>query len=128
MPTYVRFQTSVRCGRTQRPLGVFQAAGDLEDRQEIDPCFLSAVWDSLYWFNRNLKVPRLAAEHHRSLFWFRSESQTVIQHLWALVAILREHEIQVRKICTTDPGMIVYRDLHQIAAVPNRQITYALRA
>jgi hypothetical protein len=47
--------------------------------------------------------------------------------VWPLIAILRDHEIQVQMIRTTDPGIIVYRDEHQIAAVPNQRMDLTLR-
>jgi hypothetical protein len=126
MSTYIRFQTSVLCSRTQRPLGVFRAAGEIADRELVDEHLGETLEDILHWFNRNLRVPRITREHAECLFWFRADQQQVVSRLWDLVAILAEHHVHVRKIRTNDPGLIVYRDEFQVAAMPSRRVTKSL--
>ena len=127
MSTYIRFQTSVLCPTTRRPLGVFCAAGEIADRELVDEHLGKTLEDTLQWFNEHLQVPRIPREYERCLFWFFAERQQVVRRLWDLVAILAEHHVQVRKIRTSDPGLIVYRDEFQVAAMPSRRVTNALR-
>lgn len=75
----------------------------------------------LSWFNRNLTVPSLGDSDWRCLFWFRSNSQPVISRLWELAHLLEDEGIFVTKVRTSQPGMIVYRDEHQVAAKPRRK-------
>ena len=121
MNAYIRFQTQLRCGNTGRPAGIFVAAGRVEDRQRLPESTRELLRGLLDWFNLNLEVPRLDDDDWRCLFWFRSESQEVIGRLWELAYVLEDEGVFVSKIRTTDPGMIVYRDEHQVAAVPSRR-------
>ena len=127
MSTYLRFQTSVLCPWAKRPLGVFRALGVLEDEERIDEYFRATVKESLEWFNVNLAVPRISETDQHSVFWFCADRQHLVSRLWELVAILEEHHVSVRRVRTTDPGMIVYRDDHQVAAIPSQRIQRALR-
>jgi hypothetical protein len=120
MNAYVRFQTQLRCGVTGRPAGLFVAAGRVEDSARVATSTRELLRENLTWFNRNLVVPSLGDCDWRCIFWFRSESQELIQRMWDLVAILREEGICVRKLWTTHPGRVVYSDQHQIGAIPTR--------
>lgn len=126
MDTYIRFQTQLRCGNTGRPAGVFMAAGRVEDRKRVPTETRERIREVLVWFNRNVTVPALEDSDWRSLFWFRSSSQAVIGRLWELAYLLEDEGVFVTKVRTSQPGMIVYRDEHQVAAVPQRK-TQALR-
>ncbi len=130
MDTYVRFQTQLRCGNTGRPAGIFLAAGRIEDRTTLPTETRERLREIVDWFNRNLTAPALADSDWRCLFWFRSSSQPLISRLWELAYLLEEENVFVTKVRTRQPGMIVYRDEHQVAAVPSlnqKQITHALR-
>jgi hypothetical protein len=118
---YVRFQTNVRCPLTNRPgAGIFVAAGSIQVSPKVPVANRALLQQMLRWFNRNLKVPRLQEQHWRSIFWFTDRSQEFITRLWTLVTLLEDEGISVRKVWTRQPGQIVYRDFHQIAAIPSR--------
>ena len=121
MDTYIRFQTQLRCSNTGRPAGIFVAAGRVEDRTTLPDITRDYLQEILSWFNRNLVAPRLTGNERRGLFWFRCGSQTVISRLWELKYLLEEEGVIVSKLRTEQPGMIVYRDEHQVAAVPSRK-------
>ncbi len=127
MSTYIRFQTSVLCPRAKLPLGVFHATGVLEDEGKIEDYFQDPLKESLQWFNKNLAVPRITTKDQRCVFWFCADRQDFVARLWELVAILKEHEVEVRRVRTSDPGIIVYRDEYQVAAIPSQRINRALR-
>lgn len=126
METYIRFQTSQRCSDTGRPAGIFVAAGRVEDRTTLPNATRERLREVLTWFNRNLTVPKLDEADWRCLFWFRSDSQPVISRLWELAYLLEDEGVFVSKVRTRQPGMIVYRDEHQVAAKPQRK-KHALR-
>ena len=119
MSTYLRFQSRLPCQRTQRPMGIFAAAGVVEELPELDVNIRDRLAESLTWFNRNLKVPPLSSNGWRCLFWFRSDARQFINRIWDLTTILNETGVYVKKLWTTDPGMIVYSDRYQIGAVPH---------
>ena len=127
MPEYLRFQTSLRCQRNGYALGLFQAAGRLQDDSEIEPQLEVMLKEALAWFNQQLPVPRRFVINDESVFWYQTASNEFIQRMWDLAGVLILHAVQVKMIRTTDPGMITYRDDYQIAAIPNRNIRRALR-
>jgi hypothetical protein len=127
MSTFIRFHTSVHCERAKRRLGIFHALGVLQDEGTIEDYFSETVEESLRWFNKNLTAPRIAEKDRSCLFWFCADRQQFVARLWELVAILAEHNVEVRRVRTNDPGMIVYRDDFQVAALPSRRIAHALR-
>lgn len=126
MDTYIRFQTQLRCRNTGRPAGIFVAAGRIEDRTALPDETRDRLREVLIWFNRNLTVPSLDDSDWRCLFWFRSNSQPVISRLWELAHLLEDEGVFTTKVRTNQPGMIVYRDEHQVAAKPRRK-KHALR-
>jgi hypothetical protein len=119
MATYIRFQTPLRCGETGRPLGIFHAAGRVEDSPDLPDVTRHWLRSTLNWFNEHLTRPGLNASEWRSIFWFRDEAQSVVAHVWELIAILRDEGVPVYMHRTSEPGQIVYEDNFQIAAVPN---------
>jgi hypothetical protein len=127
MDTYIRFQTQLRCRNTGRPAGIFVAAGRVQDRKTLPAETRERIRDVLVWFNYNLAVPALDDSDWRCQFWFRSNSQAMISRIWELVYLLQDEGIFLAKVRTSQPGMIVYRDEHQVAAVPPRK-KHALRA
>jgi len=121
METYIRFQTQLRCSNTGRPAGIFYAAGCVNDTTTLPDVTRDRLREVLVWFNRNLTVPVLDDSVRRSLFWFRCGSQPIISRIWELVYLLQEEGVFVTKVRTQHPGMIVYRDEHQVAARPQRR-------
>lgn len=120
MGKYIRFQSALRCESTARPLGIFAAAGRLEDSPHMDANARPWLRDALAWFNHNLKVPALEGRRWRSIFWFRSEAQQFVARVWDVVAVLREEGLPIQMQRTSNPGQIVYSDEFQIAAIPPR--------
>ncbi len=121
MSRYIRFQTSIRSARCNFPLGVFHACWRLTCMQRIESYALPELDEALAWFNKNLRVPALDGEHHRALFWFRSDAREYIQRIWDIVAVLREADALVEVRRTDEPGKIVYADKHQVAAIRRRR-------
>ena len=125
--SYLRFQTNIRCENTGRWIGIFSAAGELRDDDRIEPWFAEPLRETLQWFNTNLKVPNAEQVKKRCLFWFDCNSPDVLGAVWDLVTVLRQHDIDVASTKCVDPGKIVYRDRHQIAAIPSRRVYRILR-
>lgn len=120
MSRFVRFETSCRCRFTNRRLGVFHAAGEILDRDEMDGNMREQLEGTLDWFNAELKVPTLEEYGWRSVFWYFSDSRQFISRMWELACWLELEGVFVTKRWTHRPGRIVYADEHQVAAVPNR--------
>jgi len=121
METLIRFESQLRAEGICRPLGVFRAAGAIEDLPHVPVYARDALLESLAWFNRNLIVPRLRIKDRRAIFWFRSRATEYVRRIWDVVAVLREENVFVRLFTTTRPGKIVYADEYQIAAIPGQR-------
>jgi hypothetical protein len=121
MNRYLRFQTAVRSRFNRLPLGVFRAAGQLRRLGFIERDDDPLLSDALAWFNENLRVPDLRDEHHRAVFWFRTEARELVGRAWDIVIALRVAGILVELRRTDDPGKIIYEDQHQVAAIRRRR-------
>lgn len=116
---YLRFATTLRCPDTARPLGIFRSAGKLRDTKKVEPWAGERIEEICKWFNANLPCPHLDGNDWRAIFWFRSERQPMVRMLWELAAIIEEHGVFVEFIAKDNPGMIVYNDEFQVAAIPH---------
>ena len=112
----------MRCPLSRRPLGVFWSVSQLQDDNLVAPWCEDYLRESLDWFNENLAVPRRGSICWRCVFWFDRSSSEVIGRIWDLVNILRYHDVYIGVHQCRDPGKIVYRDSHQIAAIPSGRL------
>lgn len=105
--------------------GVFAAAYYCW-RDDANPGWLRrALRDELDWFNENLLVPnrfgvvtRKSNRRYGGVCWFRDDARDCIAHAYLLTALLREAGASTSRVKTDAPGDIVYRDDHQIVAMP----------
>ena len=120
---YIRFVTP-RVARAARgvPEGVFGARF-----REAPDWLRAAIYDEYDWFNDNLCVPhrfgvatRKSDRSYGGVCWFRDDARDCIAHAYALSALLGEAGVPVTRIKSAAPGDIVYRDAHQIVAMPPR--------
>lgn len=112
--------SSGRC----RPLGIFQdfdsIAGRLGFRHRV-----TQLRELLAWFNRNLKVPpRRVFRNGLGRCWFRTDSTEIRDRLWTWIMLLRSEGLRVRETASRNPGMITYRDEHQVVAVPYEHVPW----
>jgi hypothetical protein len=121
MQHYVRFRTSIKAAESAAALGVFHAVGRLEDAEAFDPWSAECAEETCQWFNKHLAIPRLRPNEQRAVFWFRAERSDMVQRLWNLSWVLREHGVAVELIHTTNPGKVCYEDKFQVAAIPWRR-------
>jgi hypothetical protein len=116
---YIRFIIPTIHEDSRKPTGVFQAAYALRDSGELGAEELQDLRAQLDWFNKNLHIPRNGI-HARAIFWFSSASLVCTRRVWRLVQTLRKHHRHVEMVKSAAPGRIVYRDGHQVAAMPVR--------
>jgi hypothetical protein len=114
--TYIRLATSGINDKSGQRAGIFGAAFRLLRDRQLDPGERERLRKALRWFQMYLHSPRLGKR--KAVFWFRSDAGRFVNRLWKIVEILRRHGVMVRMLLTSDPGAIVYKDRHQVAAVP----------
>lgn len=121
---FVRFVVGADSDNQARLMGVLAESQELMNRGELFDHETRSLVDALAWFNEHLPVPPFRAMQRsgkwteRAVCWFRPEAREAIQHVWDVVAILREHGTPVRLLATDRPGRILFEDLFQIVAEP----------
>ena len=99
-------------------MGVFVAAYVHMDDEHVDSDQRAWLRRVLLWFQANLHAPVISDP--RALFWFRGQRNPCLDRVWELRAALREVGEKPSMIKTSRPGVVVYEDTHQVAAVPFR--------
>ena len=115
---YLRFQTTEESPATGWPLGIFRGSADLRWSEPNQFVYGEWVEEIYQWFNANLTVPAISELDRRAVFWFLPDARKFVSAAWSLVAAFRDAGIGVSVRRTDCPGRIVYRDEHQIAAIP----------
>lgn len=124
---YVRFVSSFPDWHTGRPLGVFMAARFIQESAETPGYVLDLLREHMDWFNINLERPTRFSKSNRpyaieiAQCWFLPSAIEHIERARELAALLSEYTFPISMITTQRPGVIVYRDAVQIAAVPFRR-------
>lgn len=111
---------------SQKDLGVFHAAKNLQRRGRLDPQEDDECERTMEWFDVNLERPtRFTAskppyhnKRSKAISWFKDSAHEHIRRVRVLVAILQNHGIAVRMLKTDRVGYVVYEDEYQIVAEP----------
>lgn len=124
--TYMRFVVPDIDEESQKDLGVFHAAKNLQRRGRLDPQEDDECERTMEWFDVNLERPtRFTAskppyhnKRSKAISWFKDSAHEHIRRVRVLVAILQNHGIAVRMLKTDRVGYVVYEDEYQIVAEP----------
>ena len=123
---YFRLVTSTTDADSQRRLGVFHPAYDLyralRDRSP-DHHDVQALKELLVWFEENLDTPsrlrsRRCGQTKTAICWFKDSAKGHIQRLFEVRRILQDNGITSEIVNTDRPGVVLYEDAYQIAAIP----------
>jgi hypothetical protein len=122
---FLRFSAGPMHPDSHRQKGIFHASNALHEHGRLTHGGRAALEESRRWFNENLVVPRVNDE--RAIFWFRADAAECLRGIWEQVTLVREAGVPVFMLRCTDPGLIVYRDELQIAAIPQRRVRWRER-
>jgi hypothetical protein len=105
--------------------GIFQAAGQALERQDVTGSDADELKELRAWFNANLEKPTSFGRDKLRLgiCWFKTEATEHISCIWQIVKILERNGIYVKKIRTENPGYVIYEDECQLVAEPFRKGT-----
>src|SRR5262245_46708726 len=126
---YVRFVIDQRDAVSTKRQGLFQALGELRDRNLLDPRQVARHDAAYVWFRMNLRKPRRLARSRKrhatavALSWFKDSALEHIRRMRELADILETHGVRVHMVTTERPGYIVYEDRFQVAAEPFSETT-----
>jgi hypothetical protein len=114
---YVRFVVG-RDGEDHRFLtGVITEARLLRDEGLLLPHETDWLEELFEWFNDNVPVPPYSSSNWPDdvAAWFKTDDTTeIIRRIWDVIALLREHGLNVRILRSTKPGTIYYEDDCQV--------------
>jgi hypothetical protein len=97
-------------------VGLFRSGRILDEAEDLSTAARSEVRATFRWFNANLAVPRRLPKN--AICWFRGDARESLDRLRTLIEIYRLAGHPVWMQATLNPGRVVYRDEHQVAAVP----------
>ena len=125
---HLRFTTFRLDADSLVPEGLFTAAYRLRDEGRLDAYETAWFRDVVGWFEHNVPVPkphqmwvpRTYENDGRAIFWFLADAHACIQHMRALEQMLRYHGVGCRTLRSEKPGLVIYRDHLQVAALPWR--------
>ena len=122
---YIRFVVGRKDEDSHVELGIFQAAAQALEWQQIvgsDAEELNAV---RAWFNEHLEKPTSFGRDtlRLGICWFKTGATEHISRIWEMVNVLERHGVCVKKIRTDRPGYVIYEDDWQLVAEPFRKGT-----
>lgn len=123
---FIRFTIDEIDSDSLKPLGVLNAAFELQRKGKLSKDEDALIDQLRNWFNTHLDRPerfsrsRSKARNKRgkALSWFKDSAVDHIRQMRAVGAILEAHGITCRMIVCERPGYVVYEDEHQIVAEP----------
>lgn len=119
---YIRFVVGSEKEDPKWLHGVITEARLLKDENKLYEYEIKIVDDVFEWFNQNLPCPSFESSNWPSnaISWFKEDAQEYISKLWELISILKEHDVPVRAIKSSDPGNKLYEDEFQIVAMGSK--------
>ena len=128
---FVRFVTNRLDHVTGLEIGFFKAAYALRRSKRVMESDASQLDELLNWLDDNLEAPTRFAKsrkkhaHGKALSWFKPSAVEHIQKSRDLLALLERHGVYSEMYVTTRPGVVVYDDEWQIAAIPFKDKDYS---
>jgi hypothetical protein len=122
---YVRFIAPRRLETARACAGLFGPAYAATRDERVEDWLRAEIRREIDWFEDHLAVPqrfgvvtRRSKRAHAGVCWFRPEAQHQIAHAFALKALLDLAGTPIAVTRSAAPGDIVWRDNHQIVAIP----------
>ncbi|AEF54385.1 hypothetical protein [Marinomonas posidonica] len=122
---YIRFETTLCFQGTQHHKGIFAAMGDLKRMKKMSEAEEAWYVEAANWFNTNLPNPScfdssISEEiKFKAKSWFVLAPSDFIKNAREVVAILQKYGIVVNELRTEVPGIILYKDVFQVVALPS---------
>lgn len=127
MPVFIRFVDARGAGRPELRGGIFHTAYDVKEDPEVPDWLADAISREIRWFCDWLDEPeRLGISTRRydrsrdGRCWFVDTAREHVSRARGLAALLEEAGRSIDTLYAEDPGDIVWRDAHQIVAMPRR--------
>lgn len=121
---FIRFVTDQLDTDTGQPMGVFGAAYQLLDDDQLPDHSRAEIRSTLNWFKTNLPIPDRFARSRKpnrqdnGICWFKTQATECMHNIRYLLMLVSEHDVVVRELFTDTPGYLIYEDDSQVVAQP----------
>jgi hypothetical protein len=120
MAHFIRYIVHQRIRWQPARVGLFAAAYHVRRSSELLPHHRSRLDRCLDWFGRALTTPPLGTIPAQAIFWY-ADAAPFSEQMWELARIVEDYGFTTELITSRSVGRIVYRDTHQLAAIPPRR-------
>ena len=113
---FVRFVVGAEGQFHKELTGIFAETRFLRE-QGVLTAEEDARLEALYeWFEDQVPVPPFSTRRfpRGAVAWFKDDADGPVTKMWDIVALLREHGVEVRLLRSTNPGRVVYEDRVQV--------------
>lgn len=124
-PTYVRFQSPVP-DRMGRRIGIFGLVNMLGNRglltsdEEHFRRTTNAWYDSSYVNPMSVDPTVYDSDiNPHAAAWFLPAAEPLMKPIPGYLRILAAHNLPCERYTSSDPGRIIYKDPHQVVAIPH---------
>lgn len=128
---FIRFCSSEVDEDSLVPAGLFCAAGDLLDSDQLPRYEVDAIWELKEWFNHHLRSPfdylPLHKRYDRAVCWFKPTAHEHLARAWELVAVLERNDVLIWTIKSQRTGYVHYEDEVQVFARPYDDVRLLLK-
>ena len=113
---FVRFVVGSDGQHHKELTGVFAEARLLREQSVLSAEEDARLEEVYEWFNAHVPVPPWSEGRFPkdAVAWFRHDAAEPIAKMWDIVALLRDHGVQVRLLRSANPGSVVYEDAAQV--------------
>ncbi|WP_084420199.1 hypothetical protein [Henriciella litoralis] len=117
---YLRFESQVPYEGASSRLGIFQIAYRLRDADDTRVHDANEIARLLLWLKTHLHAPEELSldANKRAICWFKSAAHEPMKRMWHLKAIVEVYGYWISVKKTREPGLIIYEDGWQVAAIP----------
>jgi len=112
-----RFVTDDVDPRSGQYAGVFTIAYRLRDDPDSDAVTRDQLSAELDWFKKHL--PAVDPKYDGAVFFFKSDGGECTRRIWEMTRLLVDAGIPITLRKVRHPGLIVYEDEYQVAAIPS---------
>jgi len=127
---FIRFVSGEIDECSHLAMGLFCAASQLRDSDELPEYEVDALEELMLWFNRYLRSPfdylPDDKRYDPAICWFKSTAGEYLAKAWELVTLLERNDILIWTIKSHRTGYVYYEDEVQVFARPYRDVRQQL--
>ncbi len=127
---FVRFVTGEREAVTGDYIGFFKTAYAMRREASVSAADAGLLNALLVWLDDNMDAPSRFARsknvhaHGKAVSWFKPSADVHIAKARELLMLMERYGVYSEMITSAKPGIIVYEDSCQIAAIPFKDRDY----